>query len=54
VPFAHIYHPEAGLVEEMKISKPHFLHFKDGLNSYVVGSCELPDDGADDSIGEFQ
>lgn len=62
VPFAHIYHPDAGLVEEMKISKPHFREFKDCLNSYAVGNCELPyDDNASgtsdspiESMGDFQ
>lgn len=44
VPFAHIYHPEAGLVEEMKVSKPHFSEFRKILNSYVVGSCDIPDE----------
>mmetsp|Transcript_4682 Transcript_4682/g.7099 ORF Transcript_4682/g.7099 Transcript_4682/m.7099 type:complete len:234 (-) Transcript_4682:189-890(-) len=61
-PFAHIYHPDAGLVEEMKISKPYFREFKDCLNSYAVGSCELAyDDDASgasgspvESIGDFQ
>jgi thiol-disulfide isomerase/thioredoxin len=42
VPFAHIYHPEGGLVEEVKISKPHFKDFHQKLTSYVVGSCDLP------------
>lgn len=57
VPFAHIYHPEAGLVEEMKVSKPHFKTFQDSLGSYVAGSCELPDDDPFDvniSQGDFQ
>jgi len=44
VPYAHVYHPDAGLVEEMKVSKPHFREFGQKLNSYVVGSCDLPED----------
>ena len=47
VPFAHIYHPEAGLVEEMKVSKPHFSKFAKKLNEYVVGSCDVPEEEAD-------
>lgn len=47
VPFAHIYHPEVGLVEEQKVSKPHFKEFENDLNSYVVGSCKLPNDDDD-------
>jgi thiol-disulfide isomerase/thioredoxin len=47
VPFSHIYHPQAGLVEELKISKPHFRKFGETLESYVVGSCNLPEDDED-------
>ncbi len=55
VPYAHIYHPEVGLVEEMKVSKPHFGEFSQRLNSYVVGSCDLPqDETIDDVIGAFE
>mmetsp|Transcript_21916 Transcript_21916/g.27638 ORF Transcript_21916/g.27638 Transcript_21916/m.27638 type:complete len:238 (-) Transcript_21916:66-779(-) len=56
VPYAHIYHPEVGLVEEMKVSKPHFREFSQKLNSYVVGSCDLPDDDQtlDKAIGAFE
>lgn len=55
VPFAHIYHPDVGLVEEMKISKPHFAKFVKKLNSYIVGSCNLSEGEIDnDSIGSFQ
>ena len=52
VPFAHIYHPEAGLVEEMKVSKPHFSEFSKKLKEYVVGSCDMPaeKDGVDKDI----
>lgn len=41
VPYGHIYHPEVGLVEEMKISKPNFREFRDKLKTYVKGSCDL-------------
>jgi len=54
IPFAHIYHPNAGLVEELKISKPHLKVFSDSLNSYVVGSCELPDNEDTDTVEDFQ
>ena len=43
LPFAHIYHPEAGLVEEQKIGKKVFANFRDVvLKSYVEGFCVLP------------
>lgn len=42
VPFAHIYHPEAGLVEEMKMSKRHFPKLKKRLKTYVDGQCDWP------------
>ena len=41
VPFGHIYHPEVGLVEEMKISRKFIRKFEEALNSYVRGSCDL-------------
>jgi len=43
LPFCHIYHPTAGLVEEMKILKPQFSQLKKTLQWYVYGSCDLPD-----------
>mmetsp|Transcript_40146 Transcript_40146/g.60257 ORF Transcript_40146/g.60257 Transcript_40146/m.60257 type:complete len:96 (+) Transcript_40146:30-317(+) len=43
VPFGHIYHPEAGLVEEQKISKKFFPQFEQILETYVNGVCELPE-----------
>mmetsp|Transcript_35230 Transcript_35230/g.51755 ORF Transcript_35230/g.51755 Transcript_35230/m.51755 type:complete len:246 (+) Transcript_35230:97-834(+) len=49
VPYAHIYHPEAGLVEEMKISRSSFKTFENALFSYVLGFCEIPEDG--DELG---
>jgi thiol-disulfide isomerase/thioredoxin len=56
VPFAHIYYPGAGLVEEMKLSKPHMQQFDDILNTYVQGFCTLPNDPviAQPVIGAFQ
>ena len=57
VPFAHIYHPEVGLVEEMKISKPHFSKFRQELNSYVLGSCNIEDNDRKtegECIGAFE
>lgn len=43
LPFGHIYSPEGGLVEELKITRPHFPQFAHKLQSYVSGSCELID-----------
>lgn len=58
VPFGHIYHPEVGLVEEKKINKRVFKEFREALDSYVVGSCDIPvdDDREDESAfdGGFQ
>jgi len=39
LPFGHIYHPGAGLVEERKIAKKNFKVFQDVLESYVDGYC---------------
>lgn len=55
LPFGHIYHPEAGLVEERRISKRHFKEFQDQvLRSYVEGYCpvQYSDDGTDNSHGK--
>jgi thiol-disulfide isomerase/thioredoxin len=47
LPYGHIYHPTAGLVEELKISKNHFANFKSILGDYVNGQCQIQynDDG---------
>ena len=47
VPFAHIYHPDVGLVEEMRMNKKTFPEFQHVLETYIDGSCDIP---ADDSI----
>lgn len=44
LPFAHIYHPAGGLVEEMKLSRKFFGKFARTLKSYVEGQCEVEDD----------
>jgi len=44
LPFAHIYHPTGGLVEEMRITKKQFRHFEDVVQQYVNGCCEVIDD----------
>lgn len=41
VPFAHIYHSEAGLVEEMRASKKFSSELNRRILSYVTGSCDL-------------
>jgi thiol-disulfide isomerase/thioredoxin len=42
VPYAHIYHPTGGLVEEKKINKRVFGEFAETLDWYVRGECDLP------------
>ena len=42
VPFGHVYYPNVGLVEEKKINKKVFKEFRDALDSYVMGYCDLP------------
>lgn len=46
LPYGHIYHPDAGLVEERKIKKKEFAEFKQILQTYVEGECgvEYPQD----------
>jgi len=43
LPFTHIYTPDGGLVEELRITRPYFADFAHKLQSYMVGSCELKD-----------
>jgi thiol-disulfide isomerase/thioredoxin len=52
VPFAHIYHPDGGLVEEMKMNKKKFAKFRTSLEQYVSGSCYLEDEPEDDDVAE--
>lgn len=48
LPFGHIYHPEAGLVEERKINKHVFEDFQKVLWTYAQGECHVSigDDGS--------
>ena len=41
LPFGHIYHPQAGLVEERKINKNMFQEFNDVLQTYIAGECDV-------------
>jgi thiol-disulfide isomerase/thioredoxin len=41
LPYAHIYHPVAGLVEERSINKKIFGEFKNALQTYVDGECAI-------------
>lgn len=41
LPFAHIYHPNGGLVEEMRINKKYFKDFEITVQNYVNGACDL-------------
>ena len=40
-PFAHIYHPYVGLVEEMRINKRNFANFSQALDCYIAGQCDV-------------
>lgn len=48
VPFGHIYHPDAGLVEERKLNRKVFGEFRVALEGYVRGSCDLMDESEED------
>ena len=48
LPFGHIYVPNVGLVEELRISRKFFPQLEMALKSYIEGSCDLPL-GDDDS-----
>jgi len=44
LPFGHIYHPESGLVEELKLTRKHVPCFERRLDSYRTGSCVLDEE----------
>jgi len=57
LPFGHLYHTTAGLVEERSLNKKVFKEFKQVLKQYVDGQCQIDwddddhtTDGDDDSI----
>lgn len=41
LPFGHIYHPQAGLVEEVSINKKVFKDFERVLKYYIDGHGEV-------------
>ena len=43
LPWTHIYHPDAGLVEERKVSKKFIDEVRQCLRCYVYGECSLED-----------
>lgn len=51
VPFGHIYHPDAGLVEEGKINRRDFGEFRSALDCYVRGCCDLPPEEEEEGGG---
>jgi thiol-disulfide isomerase/thioredoxin len=44
LPFAHVYHPDVGLVEERKINQKMFSEFVDVLQTYHQGYCVIQKD----------
>jgi len=46
VPFGHVYHPDAGLVEANPLDRRRFSIFKRVLASYRFGECAVPEEGA--------
>ena len=43
LPYGHIYYPNAGLVEELKISKKYFHNLVKMVRWYDSGECGLDD-----------
>jgi len=41
LPYGHIYYPSSGLVEELKMSRKHFPHFVQKLETYIDGQCSI-------------
>lgn len=41
LPYGHIYHPQSGLVEEMKLTRKDIPDFREKLQSYTEGRCAI-------------
>ncbi|KAL7559430.1 hypothetical protein ACA910_009990 [Epithemia clementina (nom. ined.)] len=49
LPFAHIYYPKAGLVDESKLLRKNVSSFQERLHHYVQGYCSfVPDEEKED------
>jgi len=44
LPYGHVYDPSVGLVEEMSMNKRTFHEFRHTLETYIDGSCDLPEE----------
>eukprot|EP00522_Entomoneis_paludosa_P016638 CAMPEP_0172454164 /NCGR_PEP_ID=MMETSP1065-20121228/11233_1 /TAXON_ID=265537 /ORGANISM="Amphiprora paludosa, Strain CCMP125" /LENGTH=223 /DNA_ID=CAMNT_0013206447 /DNA_START=146 /DNA_END=817 /DNA_ORIENTATION=- len=53
VPYGHLYHPHVGLVEEVRLTRPHLPRFQKILQSYLDGSCPLSDQQIDPDTGIY-
>uniref|UniRef100_A0A7R9Z8N9 Thioredoxin domain-containing protein n=1 Tax=Pseudictyota dubia TaxID=2749911 RepID=A0A7R9Z8N9_9STRA len=53
VPYVHVYHPEAGLVESNGLDRKRLTTFKRVLASYREGKSVLPEEGATKNPYEF-
>jgi len=53
LPYGHVYYPQAGLVEELKISRKYFAAFEKRVEWYDNAECpldECDDDGVEEKI----
>lgn len=41
LPYVHVYHPQAGLVEEMGMTRKHFPQVQRKVQEYVDGMCSV-------------
>jgi hypothetical protein len=41
LPYGHIYHPQGGLVEELRLTKSQVPEFAEKLQMYIQGFCDL-------------
>lgn len=53
IPYAHIYHPQRGLVEELPMNRKNFDEFRLTFFSYVDRICQLPQD-VDSTTGVYE
>jgi hypothetical protein len=55
LPYCHIYHPEVGLVEELRMTRKDFIYVAAAVHAYSKGSCEMEydDDEEDDDDSSY-
>jgi hypothetical protein len=54
LPYFHVYHPDGGLVEELRGSRKFFPRVRQALQTYVDGFCDLSDDECSSPYAKYE